>query len=202
MREAASHVWIKLDLTQCLRHPHLPFLPAQLRLMHLQALADNLLHGQARRKRRKGVLEDYLHVAAQRAELAAAQAGEQDVVAVVTKTDFPLKRTQTKQAKGKGAFAGARLTDDPQRRALADAQADLVHRLELADLPLEQPLPRLFNREGTAQPFDADQRPATRNRLFALLRDGGQQPSGVVLFGRSKDGLRVALLDNPALVHN
>ena len=85
-----------------------------------QRVADDLADALARVQRRVGVLEDHLHLAAQRLQLAALQAD--DLLAVEAhRARRRLEQLQDRAAQG--GLAAARLADQAQRLALVDRRS-------------------------------------------------------------------------------
>src|SRR5215813_12651603 len=103
-------------------------------MLEAEGRADDRADGMPRVQRRVRVLEDHLDVPPERPHLAWPQVG--DVVAV--EDDLPaggLKQTG-QQAAG-GRLAASRLSHQPERLALADAEVKAVDRPDGADLAAE-----------------------------------------------------------------
>ncbi|MCY1295760.1 hypothetical protein D9M70_451170 [compost metagenome] len=83
----------------------------------------------ARIERGERVLEDHLHVASQRAELALGQPGD---VLTVEQQRATIDIRQAQQAFADGRLARARFADDAQRFATAHREADAIHRMHHA----------------------------------------------------------------------
>ena len=97
--------------------------------VHGEALGDDLRDRHARGERAVGVLEDHLHVAAERAELGVLPA--LDVLA--EEDDAALGRDEAHDGEREGGLAGAGLADDAEGLAGADGDGGVVHRLDVAD---------------------------------------------------------------------
>ena len=111
--------------------------PLALEPVDPQALADEVAHLHARVERADGVLEDDLHVPAHRLQLGAAETPHVDAVELDL-AGGRLEQPQQRAAERRLAAAG--LADEADRLAAEDVEVDAVHRLELADGPLQDPL--------------------------------------------------------------
>src|SRR4029079_18646675 len=135
-------------------------------------VADDRADALARVQARVGVLEDHLHLAAQRPQLARAEladplAVEDDVAG------GRLEQPHDAAAERRPAAAG--LADETERLALGDAQRDVVHRVHARHLPREHALP---DREVLLQALDLDQRVAV---LRLRLGHAGTRASPAIL---------------------
>ena len=121
-----------------------------------QRFADYVEEGHARVERREWVLEDHLHVAAQRLQLVAREIGDLEHGAVAcAEVDLAVGGFKgAHDAAGGGRFAAAALTDEAEGLAAVDAKVDAVDGADLADDALQEALP---NREVFAQSFDFQQ---------------------------------------------
>ena len=95
----------------------------------LQPLADDVADRHARAERAEGVLEDDLHVAAERPHLLEARPW----MSLPRKTMRPFRRDQPHQREAERRLAGAGFADDAERLALAHGDVDAVDRLDVAD---------------------------------------------------------------------
>src|SRR4051812_36504777 len=155
VREAVVVLGVEPDLLHQLLHLRLQ--PAA-RLAVVEAvdaerLADDRADRLARVERRVRVLEDHLHLAAERLELALREAG--DVPAAVL--DRPAGRVeQAGDQARRGGLAAAGLPHQAQRLALHDFERHAVDSVHGADLALEQDPARY--REVLDEVADLDQR--------------------------------------------
>jgi hypothetical protein len=99
--------------------------------------ADDLRDPLAWVQRGERVLEDHLHVASQRPQVAAA--GVRDVLAAerdaaLGRLDQPHERARQRR------LAAARLADEPERLALDELERDVVYRVDVAGRAVEQAL--------------------------------------------------------------
>jgi hypothetical protein len=99
-----------------------------------QPLGDDVAHRHARVQRRVRVLEDDLHVAAQRLQLVAAQV--EDILAVEKDRAFS-GWDQAQDGARDGGFAAAGFPHQAEGFALAHGEADIIHRLDPRDHALE-----------------------------------------------------------------
>jgi hypothetical protein len=103
--------------------------------VELQRAAHDLAYALARVERGVGVLEDHLHLATQRAEIAAAHA--RDLAAV--EPDRAGGRLQELEDRARqGGLSAAGLSDQAQRFAGRHREGDPVHGSHRADLPVDQ----------------------------------------------------------------
>jgi hypothetical protein len=99
-----------------------------------------------------GVLEDHLHPAAERAEILLREAG--DVLAV--EDDLAARRlVQPEDGAPDRGLAAAGLADEPEGLAPSDGEADVVDRLDVADVPVEQDA--ALDREPDPEVLDFDE---------------------------------------------
>ena len=144
-------------------------------LVHLEALGDDLADGEPRRQRAIGVLEHDLHLPAQRAHLAAAQA----VDARAVELDGALALDQPQQRQAERGLAGAALADDADRMALADIERNAVDRLHVID---HAPQQAGLDREPHLDVAAAHHRRRVRRGLHRVaLGLGLQQAAGVFM---------------------
>jgi hypothetical protein len=119
------------------RQPDLLEQPAHARLgfvaagdaMHQQRLHDRVAHRHARVERGERVLEDELDVAAQRLHVLL---GQLEDVAAVELDGAALALDQAQQRAAGGRLAAARFTDQRQRLARMQVEAQLLHRMHAA----------------------------------------------------------------------
>src|SRR3954447_3783106 len=155
VREAVVVLGVQPDLLHQLLHLRLQ--PAA-RLAVVEAvdaerLADDRADRLARVERRVRVLEDHLHLATERLELALREAG--DVPAAVL--DRPAGRVeQAGDQARRGGLAAAGLPHQAERLALHDVERHAVDSVHGADLALEQDPAR--DREVLDEVADLDQR--------------------------------------------
>src|SRR5256714_7252578 len=102
--------------------------------VHLDRAADDLTDPLPRIQRRVGILEDHLHLATERAELAPRQS--RDVAAV--EEDLPVGQVvEPDHTAGERRFPAPGLADETERLAASHLEADVVDRVHSGDLALE-----------------------------------------------------------------
>ena len=109
-------------------------------------------------ERTEGVLEDHLHVGPERAERLPRQGRQvDDAAASRGKEDLPAgRRHSAEDAAGGRRLAAAALADEPKGLPLADHEAHVVDRPDVADYPAPEPAP---DREELRQPAHLEERP-------------------------------------------
>ena len=139
-------------------------------VMDLQGFADRLADALPRVDGRVGVLEDDLHLLREIPKLVLR--GRRDVAPA--EADGAVRRVDEPdhEASGRG-LAAPRFPDEPERFALADVEADAVHRVDHA-APQREVLLQVADREDGIRhsrrpPFRA------RRRVFRP-RTGGRKP--------------------------
>src|SRR5205807_2043413 len=173
MRIAPHVVGIEPDGFEQFDDPVLELAPAFREVMDDQRFADDRADGHARVERSVGILEDDLHVAAQRAQRAAGQGG--DVLAV--EPDLAGGRLdQPQDAAPGGRFAATRFADEAQGLAGIDLEARPIDRMHPLDLAREQPA---LHRVVLDQLPDAQQRLAGG----AILQVGAHNTQATLWFG-------------------
>src|SRR5258708_22490636 len=163
--------------------PHaLPDLPAAGIAMDAQGIGDDGSHPLAGVQRRVRVLEDHLHVAADRPERAPGE--PRDVLAVEDDRSAG-QLLQPDDATAEGGFAAAGLADQAERLPGPDLDADVVDGVHPAHLALEHD-PAL-DREVLLQMLDPQQHVPGRSYLLvcrcAHLRASGTVPSARLRHG-------------------
>ena len=154
VRVAVGEGAVQPDRVHQLHHPRPPLGLAELRVL-VERLGDDRADGHARVEARLRVLEDHLHLRPQRPQRAALEPG--DVAALeLDRAGGRIVEPQDRAAGGGLAAAG--LADEPERLALADLEADVVDRLDLAD-PAAQHAP---GRSGSASSAPRPSRAAGR----------------------------------------
>src|SRR5436190_5637399 len=128
VRVALARRRIEPDLAQCIVD-HARALGLAADIVDLEAFADDLRHRHARAERAVGVLEDDLHLPAERADVALAE--RLQVLAV--EADAAFAALEPQQGKAERRLARARFADQPDRVALAQRDADAVDRLHVTD---------------------------------------------------------------------
>ncbi|MNL64648.1 hypothetical protein D3C87_1888830 [compost metagenome] len=97
--------------------------------MDLERLAQDVLDGHARRKRRHRILKDHLDLRAQPLQLTAFGLEHVDrAFAVVEADTASIRRNGPHQDLADRRLAAAAFADQPQTFAAADIEADIVHR--------------------------------------------------------------------------
>ncbi len=125
MRVAVRVVGVQANLGQHLLDHDVALL-AILDAVDQQALGDDVAHGHARVQRRIGVLEDDLHVAAQRLEFVGAQIED---ILPVEEDRARIRRNQAQDRPRHGGLATAGLADQPEGLAFLDRETDVIDRL-------------------------------------------------------------------------
>src|SRR5262249_26157535 len=134
VRIAVPRCRVEADLLQRLSHAPVALALRYALRMDLQPLADDVADRHARAQRAVRVLEDDLHVGAERPHLLKAvlldRFAEED--------DPSLGRDQPHQREAERRLAGAGFADDAERLALAHRDVDAVDRLDVADRAAEE----------------------------------------------------------------
>ena len=156
VREAPHVLGAQPDTAQQIGHARFT-LPATLHAVDEQRLADQIEQRHARVQRRERVLENHLHLATQRSELARPQLADLDHRAVPhAHEDFARRRLDGPQdAPRRRGLAAPALAHQPQRFAFVDVEADAVHRPDVPDRPLQE---SLADGKQLLQAGDAEQR--------------------------------------------
>src|SRR5215210_1937815 len=102
--------------------------------MHPHRLTDHPPDRVARVQRRVRILEDHLHPAPERAQLALVE--RRDVLAVEGDPSGG-RLVQAEDCAADGRLPAARLAHEPERLAALDVERDAVDRLDVADVPVE-----------------------------------------------------------------
>ena len=144
------------DAAQEIGHALLALAPAP-HAVDQQRLADEVEQRHAGIERGERVLEDHLHLAAQRPQLRPAQPAHLDHRRrpVTRMRISPAGRLDGPQdaARG-GGLPAAALPDEAQRLPLVDVEVDAVHRADVAHRPLPEALP---DRKELLEPGDPQQ---------------------------------------------
>src|SRR5579884_2172200 len=149
VRVAVVVLGVQADALEQLLHAPLAVL---LRVVDRERLRDDLPHALPRVERRVRILEDDLHLAADRPQRALAEMGD---VAPVEPHDARGRLEQPDdEARGR-RLAATRLADDPERLAAAHGQGDVLDRVHDALRPREH---ALLHREVLRQVHDLDER--------------------------------------------
>ena len=133
------------------------------RVLDQQAFLDDLTDRQAWRQRAIGVLEDDLHLLAQRTHLATLKG--LDVAAKIEDRTF--RGGEPQESKTESGLAGTRLADDAERLAGAHPDVDAVHRLDISD--------------GASQQAALDREPDLRRRASTITGAEGTKGGGLPL---------------------
>src|SRR5206468_934791 len=148
----------------------LPALRADSQGVDREPFADDALHAHVRIERAVGVLEDDLHLAAQRAQLARPERQER------ASLEQHLARGGLDEAEHEtpeGRFARARLADQAEGLARLDGERHAVHGPHPGARPAEEPAP---DREVLAHLAHLDQR--RHRRMHAARWPGACSSSG------------------------
>ena len=168
----------------------------ELRRLDGQAFLDDLEDRHARRQRAERVLEDDLHVLAQRAHLAVGQ----PVDALADVGDRPLRGDEPQDGEAERRLARAGFADDAERLALAQLERQPVDGLHVVDRAAHgAPLDREPHLEVVG--LDDDGRRVVGGRRLAL-RLGREQLLGIGVLRRGEDVLGGAFLDDLAALHD
>ena len=143
-------------------------------VVHAQRLADDAPDAVARVERRERILEDHLHPAAERPQLALAEV--RDVLAVEhDRAGGRLVEAQDRAADRR--LPAARLADEAERLAAPDRERDVVDRLHVADVAVEhdaaldrEPDREVLELDERAPPVPCSRRPASRESRARLVR--------------------------------
>src|SRR4029079_19413941 len=149
----APHVLrVQADRLEQLRAALLELAPRLRQAVDHQRFADDRAYGHAWIQRRVGILENDLHLAADRAQRLRVQAG--DVLAV--EPDLARSRLdQPQDATARGRLAATRFAYEPERLAGLDLEAHSVDGVHPVDRAREQAAP---DRKVLDQVLDAQQR--------------------------------------------
>lgn len=129
-------LWRQSADRQGIEHPLAQFRLARQAVLQ-QRFADGVAHAQARIQRAVRILKHQLHFRPQGAQRLFAQAIQRLPFEHHLAGGFVV---QAKQRAANGGFAAAGLAHQPENAALANAEADVVHRLQLAAGSPEQPV--------------------------------------------------------------
>ena len=114
--------------------------------------------------------------------------------------DRPIRGNQPEQRQPQRGLAGAGFADDAERLALADRDADAVHRLDMADGRAQQPA---LDRKPDLQIVGRHHHRLVGPRRRRIgLRLGRQQRARIGMLRRGEDFLDRPLLDDLARVHH
>src|SRR2546422_4230122 len=106
--------------------------------MHGQRLGDDLAHRHPRIERAVRVLEDHLHLAADRPQIVVAE--KREIASL--EHDLAVRRTfELEDAPAGGGLAAPRLADEPERLSPADPEAHAVHGADQAAPAAEESAP-------------------------------------------------------------
>ena len=161
-----------------------------------EAFADDLRDGHARRQRAERILEDDLHLAAQRPQPLAGHAVQLEPA----EADPALARLQAEQGQAQRRLARAALAHHADRLALAHGETHAVDRLDVGDRAPQQPA---ADRKPHANVLRLHHDGGVRARgARHRARLGGEQAPGVGVTGRLEDRAGRARLDDLARAHH
>ncbi|MCY1421506.1 hypothetical protein D9M71_371640 [compost metagenome] len=194
VRVAVPGIRIQTYLHQCC-NDRLFLLFATADAMDIQAFADDLAHRHARAETAEGVLEDHLHLPAQRPYGALRQAIE----GFAFEVDGAPTLDQSKDGQAEGGLAGAAFADDAQGLSLGQAEIDTVHCLDMVHRAPEHPF---LDREPDAQIIHLQQ-----NRPRGVVRRtaaglGAEQFPGVGMLRRLEQVFTQRLFDDATALHD
>src|SRR5439155_26045201 len=108
----------------------------------VERLANQVEQRHARIEGRERVLEDHLHLAPERTELAGTEPADLDDRAVPgAYPDFARRRLDRSQdAPRRRRLAAPALAHQPERLPFVDVKVDAVHRADVADRPFQESL--------------------------------------------------------------
>ncbi len=135
-----------------------------------QRLADDVEERHARIERAVGVLEDHLHLGAQRPQLVPGEPRQVDHAAPFRAEQHLAgrRRHRAQDAARRRGLAAAALAHEPEGLALVDREAHVVHRPDVSHGLAEE---TLLDREVLAEVSDLQQRPAVRGPAVGSHRD-------------------------------
>ena len=195
MRIAIAHAGVEADLAQGVADPRIALGAIELGVMHAQAFADDLAHGQARRQGAEGVLEDDLHARAQGAHARLVQRHDIDTI----EADLALALEQAQQGAPQRRLAGAGLADDADGLAASHLEIDAAHRFE-GDLGPEQ---RTLDGEADTHIVRRQQHRRIRgHRCLLAGRFGIDQHAGVGVLRALEDVVGGAGFQQLAVTHH
>ena len=185
MREAVVVLRREPDRLEQLLDARLPLLLVA-ELVDLQRVADDRADPLARIQARVRILEDHLHLAAQRPQPAGAELLDR----LALEDDLAGRRLeQPDDRAAERRLAAARLADEAERLALLHGEADVVDRVHARDLALQHALP---DREVLLDVPDLDKR---RRSPFVLT------PASVLVAADRRVAVRALVVDvEPAAV--
>ena len=142
--------------------------------MRAQRLADDAADRVARVQRGERILEDHLHAPPERTHIPFAEL--RDVLPVEDDaTAGRVVEAQDRSADGRLPAAG--LAHEPERLAALDRQRDAVHRLDVADVPVEHDA--ALDREPDPQVVQLDQVRSVRTQTAAASRAHASAGTGL-----------------------
>ena len=133
MRIAVGHIGVESDLRQQFGDARLPRLLIRSQLVDLQRLLEDLPHFHARIERRKGILENHLHVAPDSRDIAFGQ------LCPVELDGAPGRIVELQNCAPRRGLAAAGFTNQPDRLALMYRERDVVDGTDI-DMPCGQTL--------------------------------------------------------------
>ena len=134
VRVAAHVIGLQADRLEQLDHPRRQFGAGLGEFVDDERLADDAADRHARVQRCERVLEDYLHVATERAKRVSAEV--RDVAAL--EPDLAGRRLDEAQDAAAGRrLAAAGLADEPKRLSSRDVEADAIDGMHAVDLARE-----------------------------------------------------------------
>ena len=196
MRKANPRIWIETDIVERLNDAAIALVFGHARMMDLEAFLDDLGDRHARRERAVGILENDLHVAAERTHFL-----ETAPLQIVThESDQSFGRDQPQDRASERRLARAGFADHAERLALAQLDAQAVAGFDVADDLAQQPA-RDRKPDLQVLGLDHDRRIGLRRRRIGL-RLGGKQRAGIGMLRRGEDLRDRALLDDLAVLHH
>ncbi len=117
-----------------------------------ERLPDDATDAVARVQRRERILEDHLHPAPQRSQLALAQRGD---IATVEHDPPGRRLVEPEDRPTDGRLAAARFAHEPEGLAAADRQRDVVDSANVADVAVEHDA--ALDREPDPQVLELDE---------------------------------------------
>src|SRR5262249_9105979 len=153
---ATHEFWSKADQSQQVGDPLLA-LPGAGHTMHQQRLGDNVQERHPRIERRVRILENHLHLTAERSQTRPRHAREiYDLIARRTKQDLSARwLMRSENAARRGGLAAARLANQRERLAAPDVERNVVHSADMANCLAQK---ALVDREEFSQLPDFQKR--------------------------------------------
>src|SRR5512133_165652 len=162
VRKARAGVGREPDGLQQLANPPRHVAPSR-QAVDLHRLTDDPSDAVPRVQRRERVLEDHLHPAAKSPDGSLAPLSD---VLAIEEDSASGRLVEAQDRAADGRFSAPGFADEPERLAPLDLQRDVVHRLDVADVAVQQD-PAL-DREVDLQVLERNQRPVLTHDTTAV----------------------------------